>query len=634
MTPPFDFERFSQRLAPLGAILVVVGVLICRWVSIPLIGCGLILLLLSCWSQRDGFLLFGPFVTMELKFAARRTYVHLFRFLLVLASGIAFCIAAHTRNESPNPLVVQSAGSILILCAAYFVGIFVLPFGIQAVQASIAGERENQRLDFLLVTDLRNREIVLGRGFGRSVPFIMLILALTPFVVATPDFFGLPSTLTSIPLAYALMTFLSVGGITLYSSTTSRAARKGNPRLSLLSLPFVLLTMGIEFLRFVPEVWAAMFTIPGIGLVVVGDILEYISIANPVSVILRVISAFVGGMDPLEVAGEWLPIYAAYHLSFFFFFTLKSINILRTVSADLAGQAAISAASDGTRQLDKPVVSDRPVLWKEMHFHDLLPKTKAGNRTNRLAQALLGYIPSAVILVAGLIQWDPLTEIVVKVLKFCLPMISWMLTVAALRIAAGAIARERERNTLTSLIATPLENREILLHKWLGVYLTQRSGLIWMLLLGVPACITGLYPAWAFIGIFILTIANQCAATSAGLLASIYEGKSEKAIRRAFIRGLLVCGLQVAVALIPLFLTVAKIGEYSKYGILIAFPFSSLIAVGYVKECPPQDIPYWFAAGMIAAFHMLLIAWLVFRYSVKRYDRMSRDGTLDLGVHG
>ena len=56
----------------LGPVLIVFGVAFSRVWSIPFLAVGLGLLVASCWSRRDGLLLFGPFVGQELRTTIRR----------------------------------------------------------------------------------------------------------------------------------------------------------------------------------------------------------------------------------------------------------------------------------------------------------------------------------------------------------------------------------------------------------------------------------------------------------------------------------------------------------------------------------------------------------------------------------
>jgi ABC-type Na+ efflux pump permease subunit len=627
--PGFDPDHWLRRMAPLGAGLIVIGVAFSRIWSIPLIVAGLVLLLASCWSRCDGLLLFGPFVLQELRATIRQSRVHLWRTCLVLISGVAFVGVASVRTYQPTAFAVQTAGTMLVLGTAYILFISLLPLGLQRIQGTIAGEREANRLDFLLMTDLRNREIILGRGVGRTALTAVSLLALVPFAAVIPPLFGISATLVLVPFAYGVLTFLSAGALSVYASTTSRSVKRSNPKVTLFVAPFFFVTMGIELLRFVPEVWSAFITIPRIGLVAVGDLLEYISVANPLSLFVRIVTGLTGGADALEIATEWLPIYAAYHLAFCFIGVMKSVHILRRYSVELSGEAPIGSTETGGRQRNKPAVTDRPILWKEQHFHELLPKTEAGHRVSQIAGFLFGYLPAIVILVAGLSGWPPLRDLVAKGLVPIFPLVVWILVCMGIRISAGVIARERERNTLTSLIMTPLSPKEIIGDKWLGCLYAQAGGYLWLVMLGGPAVLTGLYPWWAFISVLVIACSCHCAVASLGVLASISGSNVEKANQSAIWKGFIGLTIQAIVATPFAILSLSDVFPPGKYIALACFPFGSLIVLGFVRSCPADEIPYWCVAGLTAAGHKALISWFIFRRAVWKFEWLSAEGILD-----
>jgi ABC-type Na+ efflux pump permease subunit len=626
-----DPERFARHFAPAGAALIVFAVAASQWWVLPAAGLGVLLLVASCWSREDGFLLFGPFVSQEARAVVRRSRVHVWRTVVVSFAAAAFTGAAAVRQFNPSPSAVQNAGTALVLVTAYLTILIVLPVGMTALQASVAGEREAKRLDFLLVTDLRNREIIFGRGLGRGATVLALGLAILPFAAAVPPFFGVPVGLVTVPFAYAAVTFLSSAGLMLYASTVSRTVKRTNPSTTIVLFPFFLVTMGLEALRFTPSVWAMLFDVPGYGLVAAGDLLEYVSAANPLAIVIRVGVGATGGLDPLDVAAEWLPVYAAYHLAFFFLGTFRSCEVLRRVSADLAGVGPVGSTASGGRQLAKPVVTDRPILWKERHFHELLPKTNAGRRTSRVVGWLLGYLPGIAILVIGLLDIPEIQRSVSSALRGILPLLVWILVCAAMRISSGVFARERERDTLTSLVMTPIPPAEIVYEKWLGCLLVQGGGFAWLLLIGGPAALTGLYPWWAFLGLFAMTVAYQCAGASVGVLASVGGTKTEKAGQNAMVRGLLGVAVQSLLAAIPLTLALSGVWPDAKYGTVVLCPFSFLIALGFVDACPPSERPLWAVATLLGILHMLLISRLVYCRARAKFERMCADGTVDTG---
>ena len=94
MTPAADLPRrawdpegHARRLAPAGAVLVVLGSCAGGWPGAALALLGVGLLLACCYSARDGFLLLGPLTTAELTRVARLRRPWLWRSVYALAAG-------------------------------------------------------------------------------------------------------------------------------------------------------------------------------------------------------------------------------------------------------------------------------------------------------------------------------------------------------------------------------------------------------------------------------------------------------------------------------------------------------------------------------------------------------------------
>jgi ABC-type transport system involved in multi-copper enzyme maturation permease subunit len=113
-----------------------------------------------------------------------------------------------------------------------------------------------------------------------------------------------------------------------------------------------------------------------------------------------------------------------------------------------------------------------------------------------------------------------------------------LLLAVAIR-AAGSISGERSRQTLDDLLATPLENSEIIDGKWLGSVLGLRLGFVWMglvLLVGVATGslswlgLSGILIIWlvyagffAILGLQFSTVCrNTLRATVTTLLVSLF----------------------------------------------------------------------------------------------------------------
>jgi ABC-type transport system involved in multi-copper enzyme maturation permease subunit len=132
-------------------------------------------------------------------------------------------------------------------------------------------------------------------------------------------------------------------------------------------------------------------------------------------------------------------------------------------------------------------------LWKELYAEPIL---RAGSASEMAAYVsgvtallILGYL-FLVLVVAGGLRGS-MAASAVAVAKYLGPFTACWMFLAIAVSAAGAICGERNRQTLDSLLTTPLENKTILRDKWLGSILSVRKAWWALALVWVPAALTG-----------------------------------------------------------------------------------------------------------------------------------------------
>lgn len=628
-----DPESYVNKIAPLGAAILIVGVALGHWLIAPsaiISLIGLSFLFLACWSKQDGFLLLGPFLQQEKQVLLRKSWFYFWRCLILIIGSSIFLGAAWVRCYYSSPKIILIAGTAMVFGVSYLLMLTVLPFGTQLLLSSIAGEREANRLDFLLITDLRNREIIFGRTLARLLPLFSHLLVTVPFFVVLSPLFGLPLNFVLLPFGYIFAMLLTTIGVAIYASSTATTTKKTNQRTAFFALPAFLFFGVIESLRYWPNVWGASVQLPYFGLVVLGDLLEYVSAANPIGIIVKIALAGTSGKDALETAEEWLPIFAAYQLLFFFGFIFYCAKNLRTISAKLAGQGAVGADSKGNREIDKPPVSDQPIYWKEKHFHELLPKTKR----SRFFFSLIGYsislLPAALIIIVGLSKNQFLIDKTKSFINGGMPLLSWIIICAGIRISAGAICRERERDTLSTLLMTPITREEIYYDKWRGSIAAQYGSILWLLIIGVPACGVGMYKIELLIGLTMVTASFITCVSSVGLLASIKAFKTDKSQQNATFRSLICVVIQGLIAAIPMSLYAFNLLPFGHYLGIILCPISALVSLAYAGSFinSTSSITILIISAL-ASLHILAIAFFTYRHGQRKFVAMCDDGTID-----
>jgi ABC-type transport system involved in multi-copper enzyme maturation permease subunit len=611
-----DPERHARWLAPAGAVLVVTGIAIPHAWGFTLLAVGALLLLAACYSKDDGLLLFGPFVRRELLRAVRQTRVLLWRTVLVVIVGVAVGVVYFLAEQG---YISRQHVPGIALGAFSFVGwnlcVTFLPLLIQSLSATVTDDREARRLDYLLVTDLRNREILLGKALGRVATYAAYLFAPLPFCVLAPALFGLDPRVLLVPLAYFGLTCLSGVGLSLVSSVYSTTSKKAGANTTYLAGLYVLGTLALLQL----DRWPAIWKFPAGSPVTVGAVVEAVSAGNPFPYFQTIPVLVTTGGNPVAILLGTLRGYAAVHVAMFLIGVLLATWKLRPASAALAGAAAPGSAK-GDFVPKRPPVWDSAIIWKERYCGEFVPRSRAAYRLAIFMTFLLGVFPALAILGFGFLAPDIYRQQAAEISRLALPFVAWVTFAFTGRLTSGLIARERERDTLVSLLVTPLTYREILRQKFLGGLWNLRGGLYWLLMLGGSAVVAGFYPAWAFALLVVMYGVWSIPLATFGLFGSAAATTTQKA---QFPSGLLF----VVWILLPLLVCMPIVGATGYLTSPVRFfaaGIAALFGLGVAALAPiedPANIPFWYLGGLVGAAFHLAVARYFYRLALKRFVR-------------
>jgi hypothetical protein len=429
--------------------------------------------------------LLGPLFRHDLVRAARRQRLALWRaaFGLVLLGALC-CFYAASFPESFDSFGAlftppTAGGRGLAVLGA---GFFALVFGIQYVAGAllapqwtldaVAGERERRTLTFLLVTDLRDREIVLGKLAARLTQVVLFLLTGLP-VLSLLQFFGGvdPLLLWSCYGALAL-TVVSTAALGMACSVTGRTPRAAGQNIGRLYAAYFILSYALAGL---PTSWANFPSLSGrASPVTLGDLVEWFGAGNPLIALYRAASQASGGRKFEDVLAEVLGRYAAFHLLLAVGCCVLSVTALRRKAADLDGAPPVKPRLE--RYLPRrPPVGNRPVLWREVYA--AAPRRPFARLFARLG-FLAAFAPLAWITIMILSTGGSAANVVQGV--------TWFVRLAGtvaicgamlftLQRAVTSIERERTRRTLDDLLVTDLTTDELFDQKWWGAVLTLRG---------------------------------------------------------------------------------------------------------------------------------------------------------------
>jgi ABC-type transport system involved in multi-copper enzyme maturation permease subunit len=484
-----------------------------------------------------GASIFGPVFFYDLVRLTRRGRYFLIR--VVYAGALLFlvwCIwendlAARGGNLTPAQMA-QFANEFFFVFVAIQLGMVALLTPAYTAGA-IAEEKDRRTLEFVLATDLGDRELVLGKLAARLINLLFVVLVGLPILALMQFLGGVDPGLLAAAFAATALTMLSLAAVSMLFSTLVRRPRDAIV-LAYLAFPTYMLVSGVCYLFLLPPGMATFPSTPGwASPVTLADLVEWVNAGNLVRALFRVGEAYGGGSLGTELA-DILGRYALFHgLATALCCTAAVLSVRRVALQDTATSSRKTGRGRRSRRL--PPVGSRPMIWKEIH-------AEGGVRLHWLGRVFIGVLVGASFLPLWAI-WEEVNRRNGQFFEE--QMNAWvrgvgtavgclMLLGVAVR-AATSVSVERERQTFDALLTSPLGSREILYSKWLASVFSMRwiwlwLGAIWVL--GVlsgglsPVAVPLLAVAWfafaAFVAAVGLWFSTVCRASLRATLCTLF----------------------------------------------------------------------------------------------------------------
>ncbi|MCS6977105.1 MAG: ABC transporter permease subunit [Gemmatales bacterium] len=385
------------------------------------------------------------------------------------------------------------------------------------VAGTIAEEKERRTLEYLLATDLTNREIVLGKLFSRLALLLLFLLAGLPVLSLSLLFGGISPDLMVCSGLATLVTLLSVAAVSLFISVYVRRVRDAVLLSYLSILGFFVLWLFLEGVRLFIEL-DGKSTPASLGATAVVTVFRW---GNPFYALYELYSHVqrVGTIN--AKAYELLAKYAGFHGVIIVLALALALALVRWLyvtqileakqpksrskaikpvwvprkdgHADQpAGFVEPSESQRAKASRSRPPVWDDCMMWKELFVERSL-------KVGILGEVLLSYFALALmfpILIAvgvALLNalsgtgWVEESQLAVNYgVRWSGMLVAALVYIGVATRACNSITSERDRNTLESLLSTPLDLGEILFAKWIGSlygarFLFGLLALIWLL---------------------------------------------------------------------------------------------------------------------------------------------------------
>jgi ABC-type transport system involved in multi-copper enzyme maturation permease subunit len=398
--------------------------------------------------------------------------------------------------------------AVLLLTPAYTAG-------------AIAGEKDRGTLEFLLTTDLRKREVVLGKLATRVASLMMLVLAGLPILSFTQFFGGIDPDLTLGCFAVLGLTTVSLAALSLLHSIHAQRART--------AIVFTYITtaiyLGLGYLaaEYVPEApavaeWGVSWEWHGNEYwITLQSIVDALNTGNIIVALKKMIDAWKQHAALTAVVPGVVLRYAIFHALAALFCILWAIMRVRATA--VSPQVKPRHETARSHWWNWPRLESNALLWKELvidrgfHLHRI-------GRLLLVALALATLVPPIavgsnyfidVMEVQGDIEHfqarservpDDLRNRLVRLrddlqrdvhdwVRIIGTLVACLSLVAVAVRAAGSVSGERDRETLDSLLTTPLNRDAILYSKWLASLLAVRWTWLWLMLMWLIALALG-----------------------------------------------------------------------------------------------------------------------------------------------
>lgn len=393
-----------------------------------------------------------------------------------LASAPATTVAAGERKLTPAEVAQFAAEFFETFIGVQFVVLVLLTPGCTA--GAIAEEKERRTLDYLLATDLRPHEIVLGKLVSRLAYLTLLLLTGLPVLGFLQFLGGVDPQLVLAGFAATGLAMLSLASLSILNSVIV-----AKPRTAIL-LTYIEAALYLVVSRVLWEMSPANALVSGLNtgniLTALSRLREAAQMAAFASPVAPTVTTTVGGMT--TVLPRLLLEYTLFHLGVTVVCVLPATVGLRAWCRWQASRRSRRSFAITFMPRRRPRVRKSPMLWKELYAEPLF-------RFGRISMAVVGALLYGLVILGAFVflclfaigmTLGNLEEAMNEGVRWLgTPVACVMLLGVALR-AASSLSAERDRQTFDSLLASPLTSEAILRAKWLGSLLCVRR-LWWFL---------------------------------------------------------------------------------------------------------------------------------------------------------
>lgn len=402
-------------------------------------------------------MLAGPIFSLETVTCVRRGRHFVMRALYASALLVAICGVYTSGTGYDRALTVHDLAELAAMFFQSFAWLqllLVVGIGPALVAGIVAQERERRTIEYLFATDLSNAEIVLGKLSARLLLLIYLVLVGQPVLSIAMLMGGISPPRLLLVFLMTASTMLMVAGLSMLISVWTPRAREAVTRTYVTLIVLFVLPPVVQMWRGLLPIWLDEVLRP---LVTAG-----LSV-NP---FWRL--ALLGQQDPVGFLGVLAAIgpLLASQLAVAGVSLGAAVWRVRQVHLHASGMRRITARFAWWPRFARPRIEHRPMLWKELFAERALPELGLAGRV-----AVLLIIAGVLVPIAIGFYTTSGSPYVQEFQHFA-TMLGSVVGCAGLLLigarSASSITSEKERDTWSTLLSTPLVPVEIVAAKVLG----------------------------------------------------------------------------------------------------------------------------------------------------------------------
>lgn len=439
---------------------------------------------------------FGPVLYYEVIRAGRRGRLFLFRSAYAVFIFLILLWIWGARNHEASTWQNQSR-DLANLAESFFFTFAVIQFGFAVlltpgyVAGCIAEDKDRRTLEFLLATDLANREIVFGKLAARIGYLVLFLLTGLP-VLSLIQFFG------GIDPSILLVTFAATGcamagliGVSIVQSVRCRKARDAIIFTFVIAGAYVGICQLLWFTQVLTALPALRATFLAKALSTAQPYFEVFRWGDPIRALYELRTAVFGIAPPGPMLLEVLKEFAAFHFVMLGAGITYSVCRLRKLALQQSGTASRPKSLRRRHRLRPAVYAHRPMNWKEIWV-------EGQSRVGGLARIGLYLIIACAFAPIGLLaylhwfdstapmSWQDTQQSINVWVRTLNVVLGCLILIGIAVRAAGSVCAERDKDTLASLLTTPLTIQDILSGKYFGALVSVRGlllvlAVVWMI---------------------------------------------------------------------------------------------------------------------------------------------------------